>query len=593
VIELPSKRHYLPKAAFSPNLRYYSILAILFIAMLALIWRLVDLTVIDRAFLQGQGDARTLRTISLPSYRGMILDRNGQSLAVSTPVDTVWANPKEFSATSTDLTKLATLLNIPKSTLHAHLLKARQKDFIYLKRGIDPDVGATIKTLGIPGIYLQREYRRYYPEGEVTAHILGFTNVDDHGQEGLELAYDQWLQGAPGLKRVLQDRYGHIVQDVDTIRSPRAGQNLVLSIDRRIQYFAYRELADGITKYKAVSGSVVVLDAKTGEILAMANWPSYNPNNRPCGSSDCYRNRAETDTFEPGSSMKPFSMASALTSGKYTPDSKIDTAPGYIYIDGKKNQKVTDDEHNEGVLDLSGILRLSSNVGMSKITISLPPEDLWNMLHNVGFGQSTESGFPGERSGLLPNYPVWNSFVLATMSFGYGLSVTPLQLAQAYATLASDGVKRPVTFIKTDTAPAGTQIIQPQIAKELLVMLESVLYGEKGTAPLARVPGYRVTGKTGTAHIVGPQGYEKHHYNSIFVGIAPASNPRLVIAVVLHDPQGTQYYGGYTSGPIFSHIMGESLRLLNVPPDDINSNTTTTTASNNAAENPPPTGMAD
>jgi cell division protein FtsI (penicillin-binding protein 3) len=569
--------------------RYYFIIALLILCLLGLLWRLVDLTIIKRAFLQGQGDARTLRTVTVPAYRGMILDRNGEPLAISTPVDSVWVNPQEFAATATDLTKLATLLNLSRSDLHKHIEQAGDREFVYLKRSLNPQTGEAVKALKIPGVYLQPEFRRYYPEGEVTAHVLGFTNVDDHGQEGLELAYDQWLAGELGLKRVLKDRLGHTIQDVDVIKAPRSGQNLYLSIDERLQYFAYRELQAGIEKYQADSGSAIVLDARTGEILAMVNSPSYNPNNRPDGSDGSYRNRAVTDTFEPGSTIKPFSMASALVSGKYTVNSTVDTAPGYIYIDGKKNQKVTDDEHNEGVIDLTTVLKVSSNVGMSKITLSLPPQHWWNMLHDFGFGQTTDSGFPGERSGLLPNYAVWNPFVLATMSFGYGLSVTPLQLAQAYAVLAEGGIKRPVTFLRVTTAPAGKQILDPKVADDIRTMLESVLT-KGGTAPLARVPGYRITGKTGTAHIVGPQGYEKHHYNSIFVGIAPASDPRLVIAVVLHDPQGSQYYGGYTAGPIFAHIMGEALRLLNIPPDDLDS-LKVTPASTADAE--PPPNMAD
>lgn len=544
--------------------RYYFIIALLALGLLALLWRLFDLTVVNRAFLQGQGNARTLRTVTIPAYRGMIFDRNGAPLAISTPVDSVWMNPQEFAATAIDLIKLSNLLGISKNDLRKKIAKAGDREFIYLKRDLNPQVAENIRALKIPGVYLQPEFRRYYPEGDVTAHILGFTNVDDHGQEGLELAYDSWLAGEPGIKRVLKDRLGHTIQDVDVLKPPRPGQNLYLSIDRRIQYFAGRELEDGIKKYQADSGSVVVLDARTGEILAMVNSPSYNPNNRPADQNGRYRNRAVTDTFEPGSTIKPFSMASALTSGKYTVDSKVNVSPGWIYIAGKK---VTDDEHDEGIIDLTTILKVSSNVGMSKITISLPPENWWNMLHGVGFGQMTDSGFPGERSGLLPNYSNWNLFVLATMSFGYGLSVTPLQLAQAYAILATDGIKRPVTFLRLNSPPPGKQVMKPKVADDLRTMLESVL-AKGGTAPLARVPGYRVTGKTGTAHIVGPHGYEKHHYNSVFVGIAPASNPRLVILVVLHDPQGKQYYGGYTSGPIFSHIMGESLRLLNVPPDD-------------------------
>jgi cell division protein FtsI (penicillin-binding protein 3) len=564
--------------------RYYFVIALLLIAVISLIWRLVDLTVLKRAFLQGQGDARTIRTVTTPAYRGMILDRNGEPLAISTPVDSIWVNPKDFSATRADFAALATLLNLSKADLRARISKAGDREFVYLKRGVDPKLGDAVKALKIPGIYLQPEFRRYYPQGEVTAHVLGFTNVDDHGQEGLELAYDQWLNGEPGLKRVLKDRLGRTIEDMDVLKAPRPGQNLYLSIDSHLQYFAYQELQAGIQKYQATSGSAVILDVKTGEILAMVNWPSYNPNNRPDAHDGRYRNRAVTDTFEPGSTIKSFSMASALASGKYFVNSRIDTSPGVIYIAGNK---VDDDKHNNGIIDLTTILKVSSNVGMSKITVSLPPQNLWNMLHNVGFGQITNSGFPGERSGLLPNYRVWNPFVLATMSFGYGLNVTPLQLTQAYAILAANGIKRPVTFIRLNEPLPAEQVMDPKVAQDIRVMLESVL-AQGGTAPLARVPGYRVTGKTGTAHIVGPHGYEKNHYNSIFVGMAPASNPRLVVAVVLHDPQGKQYFGGYTAGPIFSRIMGEALRVLNVPPDDINSKPIPV-----PADTTPPPGMTD
>lgn len=543
--------------------RYYLIIAILIIGITGLIWRLVDLTVIKRAFLQGQGNARTLRTVAIPAYRGMILDRNGEPLAISTPVISVWVNPEEFDATAEGLNKLSSLLNINKNELQQRLAKADGREFVYLKRGMDPSLGQTIKMLKIPGVYFQPEFRRYYPEGEVTAHVLGFTNIDDKGQEGVELAYNQWLAGITGLKRVLKDRFGHIVANLNVIKPPRPGQNLQLSLDRRLQYFAYRELQTGIETYQADSGSAIVLDVATGEILAMVNSPSYNPNNHSAKHDGRYRNRAVTDIFEPGSTIKAFSMTAALESGKYHMGSKIDTSPGWMIINGKRVR----DEHKQGIIDLTKILEVSSNVGMTKIILSLPPQSLWHMLHKVGFGQLTESGFPGERAGVLVNYPASQPFVIATMSFGYAMSVTALQLAQAYAILAAKGVKHPVTFIREDKLVPGQQVIDPKVAQEILVMLESVLT-QGGTAPLARVPGYRVTGKTGTAHIVGPRGYEKHRYNSIFVGIAPASNPRFVVAVVLHDPRGKQYYGGYTSGPIFSRIMGETLRLFNVPPDD-------------------------
>ncbi len=578
-----NQRHA-PKVKVPYTLRYLFVIGLLLLAALGLLWRLVDLTIINQAFLQGQGNARTLRTVVIPAYRGVIFDRNGESLAISTPVDSVWINPKEFSASNVEIAKLATLLNLSKASIHTRLDKAQDRDFVYLKRDLDPDMGAKIKALGITGVYLQQEYRRFYPEGEVTAHVLGFTNVDDHGQEGLELAYNQWLQGAAGQKRVLQDRLGHIVADVKVIKTPRPGQNLLLSLDRRIQYFAYSALQQGITKFKAASGSVVVLDVNTGEILAMVNSPSFNPNNRSQANADSYRNRAVTDVLEPGSTIKSFGMVTALTSGKYKVDSRINTSPGWMIVDSKK----VSDENNNGVIDLTTILMKSSNVGMSKVILSLPPQNLWNMLHKVGFGQATDSGFPGERSGSLPNYPVWNPFVLCTLSFGYGMSATPLQIAQAYSILAANGVKHPVTFIRSNGPPAGQQVIDPTIASEIRTMLESVL-AKGGTAPEARVPGYRVTGKTGTVHIVGPKGYLKNRYDSIFVGIAPASKPRLVVAVVLHNPRGTQYYGGYTSGPIFSQIMGEALRLMNIPPDDLENKT----QAPGTGENASPAGTAD
>lgn len=564
--------------------RYYVVIAILLLATLGLVIRLLDLTVINRAFLQGQGNARTLRTITIPAYRGMIIDRNNAPLAISTPVDSVWINPKDFNPDKTQLTKLANLLNMPKTDINDKAEKAGDKEFVYLKRGLDPAASKAIKALNIDGVYLQGEYKRFYPEGVVTAHVLGFTNVDDQGQEGLELAFNQWLGGIDGLMKVLRDRYGHIVQTIDVLRKPRPGQNLQLSIDRRIQYFAYQDLAAGVAHFKAKSGSVVVLDATTGEILAMVNWPSYNPNNRPTDDDGRYRNRAVTDLLEPGSTMKTFSMAAAFSTGKYNPNSTVDTSPGIYYIN---SHKVDDDGHNNGVIDMTELLKVSSNVGMSKITLSLPPQNWWNMIHKMGFGQLTESGFPGERSGLLMNYSTWDPFVLATNSFGYGISVTALQIARAYAILAANGIKRPVTFLKTINPPTGEQVLDPKIARQLRTMLESVLSKKGGTAPLARVPGYRVTGKTGTAHIVGPHGYEKNDYNSIFVGIAPASHPRLVVVVVIHDPQNGQYFGGYVAGPIFSKIMGETLRLLNIPPDDLSG---TKPAPVNAK---PPAGLAD
>jgi cell division protein FtsI (penicillin-binding protein 3) len=551
----------------SSGRRFWAIIIILSVIVLGLIARLIDLTIINRQFLQNQGNARTLRSLLIPAHRGMILDRHGAALAISTPVNAVWLDPSIFRPSVMQLRLLSQLLHMPTSLIQEQCARGQDKEFVYLKRGLSPSLATQIKSLKIPGIFLQDEYHRYYPEGAVMAQVIGLTNIDDQGQEGLELAYNNWLEGRSGLRKVIKDRLGHIVADVRSIRLPQPGHDLQLSIDKRIQYIAYRELKAGVEKYKANSGSAVVLDVRTGEILAITNWPSYNPNLRFSNQSDYYRNRALTDVFEPGSTIKSFSMASVLASGRFTPASQIDTSPGWMLVAGKRIA----DEHNNGIMDLRRILQISSNVGMSKLVLSLPAENLCKVLHDVGFGQVSRSGFPGERAGSLPHFRIWNPFVLATLSFGYGLSVTALQLAQAYAVLAHEGTKMPVTFLKvTGTPPAGQHVINPAVAHAVLSMLESVLT-QDGTAPLARVPGYRVTGKTGTARIVGARGYEKHRYNSIFIGIAPASHPRLLVTVVLHDPKGRLYYGGYTAGPLFSHIMSNTLHLLNITPDDVSS----------------------
>ncbi len=545
--------------------RLMIVVLILLVIAFGLIGRLINLTVINRQFLRNQGNARTVRTLNMPAHRGMILDRRGEPLAISTPVEAIWVDPAYFKPNRQQLFLLSHFLQINPQTIHETVLHGQLKEFVYLKRGLNPSLAKQIKDLKIPGVFLQNEYHRYYPEGPVMAHIVGLTNVDDKGQEGLELAYNNWLEGQSGLKKVVKDRLGHVVADIRSIRQPRPGRDLQLSIDKRIQYVAFRELKTGIERYQADSGSVVVLDVKTGEILAMANWPSYNPNDRLTAHNGHTRNRALTDLFEPGSTIKSFSMASVLASGRFTPSSQIDTSPGWMIVGGKRIM----DEHNNGIMDLTKILQISSNMGMSKLILSLPAENCWNTLHQVGFGQITQSDFPGERTGSLPNFKVWNPFVLATLSFGYGISVTALQLAQAYAVLADGGIKIPVTFLKVqDEVPVGQRVMDKTISREVLDMLESVLT-KGGTAPLARVPGYRVTGKTGTVRIVGAHGYEKHRYNSIFIGIAPASHPRLVVAVVLHDPKGRLYYGGYTAGPIFSHVMNNALHLLNIAPDDV------------------------
>lgn len=547
--------------------RFYFLIIVLFLGFCSLVWRLVDLSVINRSFLQQQSDARTVREINIPANRGMIMDRNGMPLAVSTPVDSVWVNPQMFMPTSKQSTEISKLLNISASSLQKKINKKKDAWFIYLKRHIPPQVSDKIKAMDIPGLYLQREYKRYYPEGEVTAHVLGFTNIDDHGQEGLELAYDSWLLGTPGKKQVLKDRLGHIVAIMKTESLPQNGHDLVLSIDRRIQYLAYYELKKAVQKYQAESGSVVVLDVKTGEILAMVNQPSYNPNDRSLARGDSYRNRAVTDSFEPGSTIKTFSIANALDSGKYFANTKIDTNPGRFVVAGNV---ITDDEVNHGVITVTQVLQKSSNIGTAKITLSLPPKNLWALLHRVGFGEKTSSGFPGEVTGSIIDLQslTLRPFVLATLSFGYAISVTPLQLASAYAVIATGGIKLPVTFIKSQEAAKGEQVMNARVAHDMLIMLRSIL-ASGGTGTRANVLGYTIAGKTGTARIAINKTYDKNRHVSTFVGIAPTTDPRLVVAVVIRDPHG-QDFGGLVAAPAFASIMEGSLRFMGVPPDDVN-----------------------
>lgn len=543
-------------------MRFWILIALLSLAVLGLIFRMVHLSVTHRAFLLGQGDARASRVIDIPAYRGMILDRNHQPLAISTPVDAVWVNPRELNLNSQVIPTLSTVLQIPLIEVSKKLRKHANRSFLYLKHGVDPQVGNQLRTLNLAGVYFQREYRRYYPEAEVTAHVLGFTNLNDQGQEGVELAYNQWLAGIVGKRQVIKNRLGDIISSVTVLRQPRPGHDLVLSIDRRIQYLAYAALKAGVEKFQAASGTAVVLDCKTGEILAMVNQPSYNPNNHAKFDESRYRNRAVTDIFEPGSTVKSFSVLSALTSGSYTPTSLINTVPGWFMVQGHR----VEDEHTSGLMTLTTVLQKSSNVGIAKITLSLPAHRLWRTLNAVGFGEITEVHFPGERSGLLVNRTVWSPFALATLSFGYGLSTTVLQLAKAYAILANGGMSYPVSLLKTTDAPRGTRVFPAKPTQQLMAMLETVLQAG-GTASHVNVPGYRVAGKTGTARLIGKYGYEKHRHNSMFVGIAPVTRPRLVVAVVLSDPKGKHYYGGEVAAPVFSTIMGGALRLLNVPPD--------------------------
>lgn len=546
--------------------RFYFVLCFLGVLLLALIGRLFYLCVIDRGFLMKQSEARILRNVILPANRGLIVDRNQQPLAVSIPLDSAWANPQLFHPTADQLQQLSQLLQISAATITHREQLHQKREFMYLKRKLSPAVSNRIKALKITGVQFEREYKRFYPSAEVDAQVIGFTNINEQGQAGLELAYNAWLAGRPGLVRVVKDRLGHVIARVKVLQQAVQGKTLALSIDQRIQYLAYRSLKAAVEKYQAQAGSIVVLDPKTGEILAMANSPSFNPNNRPADTDGRYRNRAVTDMFEPGSVIKPFNVALALESGKYTPESKIDTSPGWMKV-GK--YIIKDDGLNHGVIDLTTLLKVSSNIGAAKVMLSLKPHDYWQLLHNVGFGQRTDSGFPGESAGRLVDREKWRPSAVVALAYGYGIDVTELQLAQAYAVLADHGIKIPVTFLKRDKLVTGTQVIPAKIADTVVKMLKTVVE-PGGTGIYARVPGYQVAGKTGTAYLPGPHGYDKTKYTATFVGMAPASNPRLVIAVSLRNPHG-KHFGGLVSGPVFAKVMAGALRILDIAPDSISS----------------------
>lgn len=545
--------------------RFYLLLFFIFLMIVGLVLRVVDLTIIKQPFLKAQGDARVIRSVEIPAFRGIITDRNGYPLAISASVFSVWINPKEFTYTSLYLTKLSHLLAVPSDKIQSIVnhSKLKGREFTYLKRDVSPQIAKQIKSLKLPGLYLQPDYKRYYPEAEVAAHLVGFTNVDDEGQEGLELAYNDWLKGKSGKKRVIKDRLGREISIVQALREQKPGHDLVLSINRRIQYLAYRELVEGVATNQAESGSIVVLDAKTGEILAVTNWPSFNPNRFPSKRDNSFRNRALTDVFEPGSIIKAFSVASAIDSGRYKPDTVIDTAPGWMRV----GHNLVKDEHNNHNLTVTQALQLSSNVGITKMILSLPPNQLWSLLHRVGFGEITGTSFPGERAGMLPRRTTWKPFTLATLAFGYGISVTPLQLAQAYGVLANNGMKIPLSLLRMDKPPVGEQVMDPTVAHQMLHLLEAVV-SKGGTGERAHIPGYRVAGKTGTAEMVGIKGYQKQHNISSFVGIAPVTDPRLVVAVVIRDPQGKNHHGGFVAAPVFEKVMEGALLSLNIPPDD-------------------------
>ena len=544
--------------------RLLVVVGIVFSVAAIMLWRAVDLHVFNKDFLQSQGNARYMRTMPVAAHRGVITDRYGDPLAVSTPVDSVWINPAEFITARTSWEKLVNLLSLDAEQLERMVLQRSKREFVYLKRHIRPDLAEKVLALNLAGVYLQREYRRYYPAGEVATHVLGFTNVDDDGQEGIELAYNDWLRGESGRKLVIKDRLGRTIKHVESIKSALPGKNLTLSIDRRLQYLTYRELKRAVIQHRAKSGSAVILDTKTGEVLAMVNQPSYNPNNRSNLDSYRLRNRAVTDVFEPGSTVKPFTVAAALESGRFKTNSTIDTSPGIFYV-GKYAVR---DIRNYGRIDLPTILSKSSNIGASKLALAISAKNLSDVHSRIGFGFTTGSGFPGEVSGIL-NMPTEKQLVeKATLAYGYGLSVTPLQLARSYAVIANDGMMPAVSFVRINEVENQVKVFSQKHARQIRKMLESVVT-ENGTGHRAAVSGYRIAGKTGTVKKASAGGYSDDRYIAVFAGMAPASKPRLAMVVTINEPRGEVYYGGKVAAPVFSKVMSGALRLMDIAPDNV------------------------
>jgi cell division protein FtsI (penicillin-binding protein 3) len=548
--------------------RFRVVLGLLGIMVAAISWRIIDLQVIDRAFLKGQGDARSMRHIPIPAHRGLITDRNGEPLAVSTPVSTLWANPKELQLAKDRWPELARVLGQDPAQLSERFEANASKEFLYLVRGLTPEQGQAVMDLKVPGVYSLEEFRRFYPAGDVTAHMVGFTDLDDHGREGVELAYDEWLAGVAGRRQVIKDRRGRLIRDVQVTKNAKAGKTLALSIDLRLQYLATRELRKAITDNQAKAGSLVIMDVKTGEVLAMVNMPTYNPNNRRTMVPAAMRNRAIIDVFEPGSTMKPLSMSAALETGRWKPTDKVEVYPGSLQIG---RYTIKDVSKSEGpVLDLTGILINSSNVGMSKVAFDVGGENIYRVMSSVGLGQYSGLGFPGERVGNLPNHREWHKAETATLSYGYGLSVTALQLVHAYATLANHGKLVPLSILKVDNEPDGAQVIPQNVASTIQGMLQQVIEAPRGVYR-AQVPGYHVAGKSGTARkaTIGSRGYTENAYRSLFAGFGPISNPRYAVVVVIDEPGAGGYFGGLVSAPVFSKVMSGTLRLMNVPPDNL------------------------
>lgn len=541
------------------------------LAVLALLWKLLTLLLVDRDFLQGQGDARTIRIEPLVAHRGMITDRNGEPLAISTPVKSIWVNPREIAGDQSVVRQLARSLQLNEDSLLASVAANAEREFLYVRRRMPPAEADAVLAMSLPGVYARQEYQRYYPQGEVTAHVLGFSNVDDIGQEGLELAFDEWLQGVPGRQQVIKDRRGRIIRQLDTIQTAQPGNTLALSIDFRIQNLAYKELKAEFVHRDARAASAVVLDVKTGEVLAMVNQPSFNPHNRSSlADFGALRNRSVTDLFEPGSTLKPFTAIAALESGLYDRNTIISTHPGRMRVG---RDVVQDRGRNFGDVTLAGMLVNSSNIASAKVALAVGHEALRDVLLRVGFGENPASGFPGERAGVMPNHRIWHDIELATLSFGYGMSTSTLQLAQAYSVIANGGLRVPVTLLKDGNQMAGAsepqRVVDADVIAQAQDMLEAVVDPEQGGFDGASVPFYSIAGKTGTARVVGASGYEANLHNSMFAGYVPADDPRIVVIIVVNEPKGAEHYGSQVAAPVFARIASGAMRLLEVTPDAI------------------------
>lgn len=553
-----------PKRQPSARGRLSLIAALLVVSAGGLVARAVDLQVVENGFYQKQGDERFVRTVPIPVSRGTIFDRNGAPLAVSTPMESLWVDPQKLLQHTDAIPDLAAALDIQSDRLAQRLAKRSERRFVYLQRKMAPHAAQKVLDLGIPGVHTQREYQRFYPSGRTMAHVLGFTNIDGKGQEGLERSFNDWLTGKAGAKKVIRDGHGRIVENVEQAQPAQPGHDLTLSIDRRIQYLAWRELDKAVDEHDAKSAAMVIMNPNTGEVLAMVSLPSFNPNNIASSTSSERRNRAVTDVFEPGSTAKAFTVTAALESGDWTPDTQIDTGPGWWVLDGQ----TIHDDHPNGKLDMTGVITRSSNIGAAKIATSLDPGAMYQTFHDVGFGQSTESGYPGESAGILPAGGDWREIRQATIGYGYGFNVTIMQLAQAYSVLAAGGMLHHPTFIKGQDNP-GEQVVPTHVAHEVKAMLRTVVASPHGTAhDSAHINNYSVAGKTGTSHQAGNGGYAAHKYNSVFAGMVPASDPELVGVVVVRDPQG-EYFGTAVAAPVFQAVMRDAVRLLDIPPDRV------------------------